>query len=410
MNKKWIGIGGAALAVILVSVMVKASQQPMAVEVSEVKTGSMEQYVEEIGEVALNERLGLYTAAAGLVTDVNVSVGDAVKKGQLLAQLDYQSAQLQKQDLEAQAKAVAAQYQEAKKPVKAADLSKLNAQLKSAQSLYDEAVRNAADSKALYEAGALAESGYRAVMVDLANKEASLQSAKASLSSAKEGLSKNIGAQYEAQLTEIRSRIALMDKQLKDLGITAPADGIVLTKSVEKGQYVQPGKLLFEVGSGDQLHLRSDLLFEDLAGIKEGTLVKVENEDLGIKDLMGKVVKIYPTAFTKVSDLGINQKRVTVEIELSGDLSALRPGYEMTAKLIVDKRDNAVLVDKKALFEYDGKDSVFVVEKGKAQIRAVETGLENTDVFEIISGLKAGETVILSPDETLEEGMSVKAE
>ncbi len=147
----------------------------------------------------------------------------------------------------------------------------------------------------------------------------------------------------------------------------------------------QPGKMLFEIGSSGKLHLSCDLLFEDLAGIQVGTQVRIENEDLGIKDLKGTVSKIYPIAFTKVSDLGINQKRVTVKVSLEGDLKTLKPGYELTAKFITQKRENTILVDKKALFEYEGKASLFVNENGKAKLRVVEKGLENTDLVEIVS-------------------------
>lgn len=410
MNKKWIGIGGVALTLVIAATALKTGQKPMAVELSTAVNGEIEQYVEEIGEIQLDERLGLYNVASGVVNHVYVSVGDTVKKGQLLAQMDYQSAELQKKDLAAQAQVVNAQYQEAKKPVKASEITRLTTQLKSAQLLYDEAKRNLADNEALYKAGAVAESAYRTLVVELSNKEVNLQNAKSSLSAAQEGLSVNLKNQYKAQLAEIDSRMGLLDKQLKDLGITALADGVVLTRNVESGQYVQPGKMLFEIGSGGKLHLSCDLLFEDLAGLQVGTQVRIENEDLGIKDLKGKVSKIYPIAFTKVSDLGINQKRVTVKVALEGDLKTLKPGYELTAKFITQKRENTILVDKKALFEYEGKDSLFVNENGKAKLRVVERGLENTDLVEIVSGLQAGEEVILSPNEDLEEGMAVVKE
>lgn len=410
MNKKWIGIGGVALTLVIAATALKTGQKPMAVELTTAVNGEIEQYVEEIGEIQLDERLGLYNVASGVVNHVYVSVGDTVKKGQLLAQMDYQSAELQKKDLAAQAQGVNAQYQEAKKPVKASEITRLTTQLKSAQLLYDEAKRNLADNEALYKAGAIAESAYRTLVVELSNKEVNLQNAKSSLSAAQEGLSVNLKNQYKAQLAEIDSRIELLDKQLKDLGITALADGVVLTRNVESGQYVQPGKMLFEIGSGGKLHLSCDLLFEDLAGLQVGTQVRIENEDLGIKNLKGTVSKIYPIAFSKVSDLGINQKRVTVKVALEGDLKTLKPGYELTAKFITQKRENTIFVDKKALFEYEGKDSLFVNENGKAKLRVVERGLENTDLVEIVSGLQAGEEVILSPSEDLEEGMAVVKE
>ncbi len=238
MNKKWIGIGGVALTLVVAAAVLKTGQKPLEVELSTVVSGNMEQYVEEIGEVQLDERQGLYNIASGIVNHVYVSVGDSVKKGQLLAQMDYQSVELQKKDLEAQAQGVNAQYQEAKKPATASELERLNTQLSAAQLLYDEAKRNLEDNDALYKVGAISESAYRSFQIELSNKESNLQNAKSNLSAAKEGLSVNLKNQYKAQLAEIDNRIKLMDKQLKDLGITAAANGIVLTRNVEAGQYV----------------------------------------------------------------------------------------------------------------------------------------------------------------------------
>lgn len=407
MKKTWIGIGIAAVIMVGAMGYLKIGQKPLAVELSTAVSGEIEAYVEEVGEVQLDDQLGLYNVAPGLVNQVNVNVGDKIKKGQLLAQMDYQSAELQKKELQAQATAINAQYQEAKKPVKASEIEKLASLLKSAQVTFDETKRKVAENEALYKAGAIPESTYRSLLVELSVQEAALQSAKSNLSAAQEGLSVNLRNQYKAQLSEINSRISLMDKQLKDLGITAPSDGIILTRSVDPGQFLQAGQELFEIGSDSKIHLSCDLLFEDLSGVEVGTLVRVENKDLGIKDLKGKVSKIYPIAFTKVSDLGINQKRVTVKVELIGDVTHLKPGYELTAKFITEKHENAVLIDKQALFEYQGKDCVFVNDKGVAKLRTVEKGLENTDRVEIISGIKAGEEVVLSPDEKLEEGMMI---
>lgn len=410
MKRKWIGIGGAVLAVTVAAVLLKTGQKPMPVTLSTAVSGEIKQYVEEVGEIQLDEQLGLYNVAGGKVNQVYVSVGDRVKKGQLLAQMDYQSAELQKKDLEAQLKVINAQYQEAKKPTKASEIERLSAQLKSAQILYDEAKRNLTDNEALYKAGVVPEGTYRTLVAEFSSREVALQNAKSNLSAAKEGLSVNLKNQYTAQLAEINSRIELMNKQLRDLGITASADGIILTRHVNSGQYVQPGSLLFEVGVSGKRHLSCDLLFEDLPGIQVGTEVLVENADLGILDLKGKVYKVYPIAFNKVSDLGINQKRVTVKVALDGDVSTLKPGYELTAKFITERHENVILIDKKAVFEYEGKEALFVNEKGVAKLRIVETGLENTDSVEIISGLSVGEAVVLSPSETLEEGMAISKE
>jgi HlyD family secretion protein len=66
------------------------------------------------------------------------------------------------------------------------------------------------------------------------------------------------------------------------------------------------------------------------------------------------------------------------------------------------------LIDEKAVFNYQGKDHVFINENGVAKLRAIEKGLESDKQVEVLKGLKEGDEVIISPEETLEEGTKLK--
>lgn len=408
MKRKWIGIGIGIAVLAGAAVFVNLSAKPMTVETDKVTLGTVMEYVEETAEVKMDERMGLYVAGAGIATDVKIAVGDLVQKGQLLVQMDAEAAALQIKDLKAQIAALTAQYNEAKKPVKAAEIAKAEAQLKFAQAAYDSAKQTADTQNTLMASGSVSQEAYRLAMVDLAAKEANRDTAKSTVTLLKTGLSANIKNQYAAQLDSLKAKLSLLEKQQRDLGIKAPVSGVVLNLGVSKGNYVQPGKLLLELGNLSNLYLSCDILAEDMPGIQVGTVVQIENKDLSLMGLSGKVRKIYPTAFSKLSELGISQKRVTVEISLDKPVPELRAGYEVTAKLIVKQKESALLVNKKALFEHQGQDAVFAVENGKAILKVVEKGIENEDQIEIISGLSEGNTVILSPDEALSEGQAVQ--
>jgi HlyD family secretion protein len=183
---------------------------------------------------------------------------------------------------------------------------------------------------------------------------------------------------------------------------------VVLTRNIEKGAILQPGIIIFEVGDKSGIYLESDILVDDIANVKVGSKVLIENEDLGITAVKGTVRKIYPKAFSKMSELGIGQKRVKTEIDFSEGVADLKSGYDMTVKIITASKENTLLIDEKAIFEYQGKDHVFVNENGVAKLRAVEKGLESDDRVEILSGLTEGEKIILSPDEKLAEGTKIK--
>lgn len=408
MKRRLGWIIGIVVVIAVIGIYMQMGAKPMDVMTEPVITGTVEQYVEETAEVKMEDSMSVYAANAGIATQVNAVVGDQVKKGQLLVMLDTEASALQIKDLKAQIAVVNAQYREAKNPVRTSEISKANAQVKYAQAAYDSAKQTADTQKQLAESGAVSQDVYRLSLLDLAAKEANLDTAKSNLSLLKTGISTNVKAQYAAQLESLKAKLSLLEKQQKDLGYKAPMAGIVLNTYVEKGSYLQPGKLLLEIGNTGTLYLKCDVLAEDMADIKLGTKVRIENKDLNLMDLTGSVRKIYPTAFSKLSELGISQKRVTVEIGLDKTVPELKAGYEVTAKLIVLKNENTMLINKKALFEHQGDDAVFIIENGMAALKVVQKGIENDDQVEIVSGLKVGDQVILSPEDTLKEGMRVE--
>jgi HlyD family secretion protein len=408
MKKKIIWIGLIVLVIAIAAYSMTASKKPITVEIGTVEKGTIQEFVEETAVVQLKNETAVYATEGGKVLESMVEIGQEVKAGDVLLRMDAESMALQIKNLEAQKQAVAAQYAAAKEPASAAEISRLNAQVRAAEITYNEAKRLMDNNYALYQSGAVSLEVYQSAKASFASAEAGLEAAKSSLEIAQSSLSGNVKKQFEAQLAGIQANIEILQKKRTDLSVASPINGVVLTENIQKGAIVQPGMLLFEIGDRSGMYLESDILIDDIANIKEGSVVLIENDDLDIKDAKGTVQKIYPKAFSKMSDLGIAQKRVKIEIEFNDTISDLKSGYDMTVKIITASNENALLIDEKAIFEYEGKDHVFVNENGVARLRAIEKGLESDDRVEITAGLKEGEKVILSPDEKLAEGTKVK--
>lgn len=386
---------------------IKMGGQPTVVESEKVTRGDIAEYIEEMGNVKLQEGTVIYSTVTGKADSVTKAAGDTVKAGEVLAEIDNDLL-LQIKALEAQKSSVAAQYDEKKALADEGEIRMLNAEVHSKEASYEEAKIAADNNKVLYEAGAISLDTLKSSITKLAAAEASLETARNNLAAARKGASENVRKQYEAQLSEIQARIDQLVKKANEMVIKAPTDGVVIAADVKKGGIVQAGSRLFEISGSQGLYIESDLLIEDIAEVKVGSVVQIEDEDLGIVNMTGKVRKIYPKAESIMSDLGIEQKRVKVEIELDNAPEILRPGYDITVKIITQNRKDVLLINEKAIFEYQGKDYVFVNEKGAAMLRAVEKGIESNEQVEIIKGLNEGETVVLSPDETIKEGTKIK--
>ncbi|HYE68274.1 MAG TPA: hypothetical protein VEA58_06645, partial [Anaerovoracaceae bacterium] len=126
-------------------------------------------------------------------------------------------------------------------------------------------------------------------------------------------------------------------------------------------------------------------------------------------DEKGSVKKVFLKAEDKMSDLGVSQKRVTVEISF-GTVTPIRLGSNLDVEIAVDKKENVLRIPDLAVFEKDRKNFVYVIEGGKALLREVKTGLEGEDYLEAVSGLAEGEVLILSPNDDISEGVRVKVQ
>ncbi len=408
MKKKIIWIAVVLVVTVIAVYKIKSGGQAADVELKKVTKGDIVEYVEETGDVMLEEKTEIYSTSAGKVIEVVKNTGEAVKAGETLVRMDNEDILLQIKALEAQKLSVAAKYDEAKSTTDEDEIRRLNAQLSAAEAAYEESKSTMENNKVLYEAGAVSLETYKSSVTKLASAEAALETARSNLSAAEKGASANIRKQYEAQLSEIQTRIEQLEKKSEEMVVKSPIDGLIMESEIETGSIVQMGSKLFEIGGSKGFYIESDVLVEDIAGIKAGSPVIIENEDLGIKDVKGTVRKIHPKAESKMSDLGIEQKRVKVEIDLDNTVEGLRPGYELTVKIITQSRKDTLLADEKAIFNYQGKDYVFVNENGVAKLRAIEKGLESENMVEVLKGLKEGEEVVISPAETLEEGTKLK--
>lgn len=407
-KKKIIWLAVFLVAASIFVYKIKSGGQAVAVESAKVSKGDIVEYVEETGDLMLEDETEVYSTAAGKVDKVLKKAGEAVKAGETLVAIDNDLA-LQIKALKSRKLSTSAQYDEIKTTADEEEIRTLSAQVNASEAAYEELKSAADNNKILFEAGAISLDTLKASITKLATAEASLETANSNLAAAQKGASVNVRKQYEAQLAEIQANIEQLEKKSGEMVVKSPIDGIVMTSQVAEGNIVQMGSKLFDIGGSKGFYLESDILIEDIAGVKLGSPVIVENADLGIKDMKGTVRKIYPKAFNKMSELGIEQKRIKVEIDLNTAGQELRPGYDVTVRIITQSKKDVLLISDKAIFEYQGKDYVFVNEGGAAKLRAIEKGLESNEQVEVLKGLKEGEEIILSPDESLKEGAKIKS-
>ncbi len=408
MKKKIIIVIIAVILITGVSTAIASQNKAIEVNTEAVSRGNIASYVEEIGEVKVREHVNVYSPTAGKVTEDFVDIGDKVKAGDVLIKLDGEELSRKIEELDAQRSSILAQYNEAKKPADQEAIEKLKIEINNLEKRIVTAENEVNDTRLLLEGGAVSNEEYEAAVRSLDVERGNLEKAKLDLDQLTKPISGNIMAQYESQLKQIDIQKESLIDSGKDYTIMASMDGTVLTKDVEVGSYLQPGMHIMDIGNTNDLYIESEVLVGDVAKIKEGSEVIISSNDLDIVDLKGVVNKIHPIAYSKISDLGIEQKRIKIDIEIDKLDVELKPGYELDLDIIMERKENALIVPEDAVFEMDNKEYVFIVDNGKAALREVVTGIESQRLIQIIEGLKEGDLIILSPENSIKDGVKVK--
>ncbi|SKC38982.1 efflux RND transporter periplasmic adaptor subunit [Maledivibacter halophilus] len=412
MNKKIIKITSISLIVLIVvfGLYYKVKNDSAVVaEIYEVGRGEISEYVEETGTVKSRGEKIIYSNGIGEVKNINVDEGDFVRIGEILAQIDSSKTDLEIKALNAQIQGLRATYKEAVKPVDKSKIAGAQAKVETMKINLEEARRNLENSKKLYEDGAISLDDYKGAQNNFALQENSLKIAENELKLLEKGVSGNIKNQYEAEIAGLIYKKEILEKNKEDLTIKATSNGTITELFVKEGFYVQPGVNILEMGNIEELYVGVDVLASEVRDIKVGGEVIIYNDDLGIDELKGKVEKIYPKAFSKVSDLGIEQKRVKIDVNIPQNEN-LKIGYDIDTKFKLWSKTDTLVVPDNSVFEIENNNFVFAVEDNKAVLRKVEIGLKGEEYIEIKSGLKEGNKIIISPDEDIEEGVTIKEE
>jgi HlyD family secretion protein len=172
---------------------------------------------------------------------------------------------------------------------------------------------------------------------------------------------------------------------------------------------VPAGEALLEIGDPRHLEIVADLLSSDAVRAKPGAAVLIEQWG-GEEALSGRIRRVEPSGFTKVSALGVEEQRVNLVIDF-GDAEAawhaLGDGYRVEVRVVVWQEQNVVKVPLGALFRRGDEWAVFVSAGGRARLRTVNIGPRNAAEAQVLDGLAEGEEVVLYPPDMLEDGARV---
>jgi HlyD family secretion protein len=385
-------IGGGLLVVLLVGGL---WPKRLPVEVATASRGDVLVTVNEEGMTRVKNRYVISSPVAGQLQRIDWKPGaDVEAGGTVLAVLETSGADLL--DARGQAQADAR--------VRAAEANRqlVGAQLARARAAHVLAKSDLVRVRDLVERGAVSQQEF--------------ESATARETTAMEEVRAAEFAQQVAEFELQQARALLLRGQpggnvdQEPLVITSPVDGRVLRVFQESSRVVPGGMPLLEVGDPTDLELRIEVLSRDGVAIQPGARVIVEQWG-GPAPLEARVRLVEPSAFTKISALGVEEQRVYVIADFVSPVeerSSLGDNYRIEARVVVWEGKDVLRVPAGALFQRGETWRTFVVANGKAELRTVAIGRTNGLETEVVDGLSEGEMVVVYPGDKVAEGKRVR--
>jgi HlyD family secretion protein len=199
--------------------------------------------------------------------------------------------------------------------------------------------------------------------------------------------------------------------EVPPLVITSPVDGKILRVLQESARVVPAGFPLMELGDLTDLEVRIEVLSRDGVAIHPGARVLLEQWG-GAEPLVARVRLVEPSAFTKISALGVEEQRVYVVADFTDPIEkrpTLGDNFRVEARIVTWENPNALRAPAGALFQRGGAWQTFVIESGHARLRVVKTGRSNGVLTEILEGLHEGERLVVYPGDKVTDGTRVKS-
>lgn len=359
--------------------------EPLRVDTGQVQKGSMQVTVDEQGETRAHDRFVVTAPVAGRLMRIDLHDGDPVQANQVVAQIAPLPLSVREGDEQAARIAAAESRQrEAEELVRHAQEDLAQARRESAR--VERLVKDG------FMSGQAAEQARNAEITIANEVEAArfrAKSAAAEVRLAKSGL------------------VAVQEGKGVLFKVRSPVAGRILRVQDPSERVVAAGTPLLTVGDLSRLEVVIELLSSEATQVKPGMPVILDGWG-GDQPLKAKVQRVEPYAFTKVSALGVEEKRTNVVADFVDAPQSLGDGYRVNAHIVVWTADAVNKVPASALFRCAETWCAFVVENGRAKRRVVKVGHRNAQEAEVLEGLSPDETVIRHPANQIDEGVRVK--
>ena len=379
----------------------RAARMEVPVQVTPVVSKPLTYSIKVTGDILPLMQVDLFPKVSGYLERIPVHIGDLMKQGQVIAQIDQTDFLNKVKEIEAKVAQAKAQLTEIQTGTRTEELRQAEEAVKQAQSRFDNANLQHERVEALYRREVISKKERDLADMECTVAEAQLASSQQQFKLLREGARQEVRDSSQAKLGEMEAILEQERNHLKDTKIVAPFRGEVSRKYVDAGALVSSSTPLVNLVYTETLKIVANVLEKDIPLLKAGMKARIRVESYPEKVFEGRVEKIN-------SALDLSTRTLQAEIYIPNSDRFLKPGMFANVEVVLLEKPQTLVIPREAVMGAGGEISVFVVEGKRAVRRPVALGYEQDRMVEILKGLNEGDQVVIKGQQLIKDGSAIR--
>ncbi|MEW6377776.1 MAG: efflux RND transporter periplasmic adaptor subunit [Thermodesulfobacteriota bacterium] len=371
------------------------------VQLSPVVRKHLTYFLTATGDITPLMQVDLFPKVSGYLERIHVHLGDSVRQGQLIAQIDRTEFLQKMREAEAkvaQAKAIFSEVEAGSRPE---ELRQAEEAVRQAQSRFDHAKLHRERIEALFKRQVISKKEADIAEMEYTVAEAQLASNQQHLKLLREGARQEVREASKAKLKEMEAILEQERIRLQNTLIIAPFQGDIIRKYVDAGALVSPSTPLVTLVHTETLKVVANVLEKDISLLKIGMRSKIRTEAYPGKVFEGKVTRINTA-------LELATRTLHAEVYIPNSERLLKPGMFAIIEVVLLEKPQALVIPRHAVIEEGGSKSVFIVKGDQAFKKSIATGYEQDQFVEVIEGVSEEDQVVVRGQESLKDRSTVR--
>jgi len=379
----------------------RAARTEVPVQVIPVLSKPLTYSIKVTGDIMPLMQVDLFPKVSGYLERIDVHIGDIVKRGQVIAQIDQADFLHKVREIEAKVAQAKAQLTEVETGTRAEELRQAEEAVRQAQSRFGNAKLQHERVEALYKREVISKKERDVADMDYTVAEAQLAASQQQLKLLRDGARQEVRDATQAKLREMEAILEQERNHLKDTKIVAPFQGEISRKYVDAGALVSSSTPLVNLVHTETLKIVANVVEKDVPLLKPGMKAKIRSESYPGRVFEGRMEKINAT-------VDLSTRTLQAEIWIPNPDHSLKPGMFSNVEVVLLEKPQALVIPREAILEAGSEMSVFLVEGKQAVRRPIAIGYEQDRMVEVLKGLNEGDQVVIKGQQLIKEGSTIR--